>query len=172
MKKIFIFLSSVFPAFVFAQSVEVDISLSPAGSFVAKTTSVTGFALAKGNQVAAKDVHVNLKDLKTGISLRDSHTQKHLETEKYPEAVLIKGLGKDGKGKAKIKLRGKEKVVEGTYALSADRKTLNADFPIVLSEFDINGVKYMGVGVKDQVMIHIHLPVKEMAEKSAAVTGK
>lgn len=145
-----------------AQSLEVDVSLSPAGSFVAKTNEVKGVALLKGNAVAAKDVEVNLKDLKTGIGLRDSHTQKHLETDKYPKALLIKGIGKNGKGKAKIKFRGKESIVQGTYKISNDKKNLEASFPLSLSKYGITGIRYMGVGVKDQVMIRIQLPLKQV----------
>jgi polyisoprenoid-binding protein YceI len=144
----------------FAQNCEVDVTLSPAGSFVGKTSSVSGHASLKGDTVVAKGIKVKLTDLKTGISLRDNHTQKHLETEKYPEAELLMGQGKAGKGKAKIKLRGKEKVVDGTYTLSSDKTKLDAKFPIVLSEFGITGIKYMGVGVKDEVMVRVQVPVK------------
>lgn len=156
-----------FSFFASAQSVEVDVTLSPAGSFVAKTSSVKGYAVLKGDAVAAKGVRVKLTDLKTGISLRDSHTKKHLETEKYPEAILVKALGKNGKGKAKIKLRGKEKMVDGTYTLSPDKKSLTASFPITLSEFDITGIKYMGVGVKDQVLVRVQIPVKQITSTQA-----
>lgn len=152
-----------FSFFASAQSVEVDVTLSPAGSFVARTSSVTGHAVLKGNAVAAQGIKVKLTDLKTGISLRDSHTKKYLETEKYPETVLIKALGKNGKGKAKIKLRGKEKMVNGSYTLSSDKKSLTASFPLILSEFDITGIKYMGVGVKDQVMVRVQIPVKQLS---------
>jgi len=136
--------------------------LTPAGDFVAKTTDVKGQAFMKDNAVMAKDVVVSLKNLKTGIELRDKHTKKHLEVEKYPEVVLVKAVGKEGKGKGKIKLRGKEKVVEGTYKVSSDHKTLDASFPIQLSDFDITGINYMGVGVNDKVTVRIQLPLKEL----------
>lgn len=153
--------------FSFSQSVEVDVKLSPAGSFTAKTSDVTGEALYKGDSVMASNVKVNLKSLKTGIELRDEHTLKHLDVANHPEAVLIKAMGKGGKGKAKIKLRGKEKMVEGTYKISGDKKKLDATFPIALSEFDITGIKYMGVGVKDQVTVRLQLPLKEAAAGGA-----
>lgn len=158
---ILLFLStSLFSHFLFADAVEVDVTLSPAGSFVAKTNDLTGNATITGTGVEAKDIKVNLKSLKTGVSLRDTHTLKHLETEKYPDAVLIKAIGKDGKGKAKIKFRGQEKVVDGTYTISKDKKILNASFPLTLSEFKITGIKYMGIGVKDQVKIRLQIPIK------------
>lgn len=145
---------------VFPQSLEVDVTLSPAGSFVGKTNDVKGQAILKGEAVQAENIIINLSSLKTGISLRDSHTQKHLDTKNHPEAKLLKAVGKNGKGKAKIQFRGKEKIVDGTYKLSSDKKTLTATFPLVLSEFDITGIKYMGVGVKDSVTVRVSVPVK------------
>lgn len=146
----------------FCEKLEADITLFPAGSFVAKTDDVKGVAFLRGDQVLAKDIKVNLKTIKTGIALRDSHTQKYLETEKYPEAVLLKAVGKNGKGKAQIRFRQKEEVVEGTYTISKDKKTLEARFPLSLAKFGITGIKYMGVGVQDETVVRLKLPLKEV----------
>ncbi|NCN40784.1 YceI family protein [bacterium] len=149
--------------FGFSQSLEVDVTLSPAGDFVGKTSDVSGTAMIKGESVAAKNIKVSLLNLKTGIDLRDKHTKKYLGTDKFPEAVLIKAVGKNGKGKAKIKFRGVEKTIEGTYKVSGDRKRLNASFPLTLSEFGISGISYMGVGVKDVVKIRLELPLRDVS---------
>lgn len=141
-----------------AQSVTVDVTLNPMGDFKAKTSDVKGFATMKGDEVSAENIVVNLKSLKTGVELRDKHTQKYLETPKFPEAVLVSATGKGGKGKGKIKIRGVEKDIEGTYKVEG--KLLKADFKLTLSDFDIKEINYMGVGVEDEVTLHVAVPMK------------
>lgn len=137
-----------------------DVKLSPAGSFSGKTDEVKGEAYLTGDTVRAENIVVKLKNLKTGIELRDKHTtEKYLEVEKYPEAILVSAIGKDGKGKGKLKIKGIEKDVEGTYKIEGNE--LMADFPVKLSEYGIKGIKYMGVGVNDEVKLHIIVPVKK-----------
>lgn len=153
-----VFLVLGFAGSAFAQSATVDITLNPMGDFKAKTSEVTGQVQVTGDEVKAENIIVNLKALKTGLELRDKHTQKYLETSKFPEAVLVSASGKGGKGKGKIKIRGIEKDVEGTYKL--DGKLLNADFKINISDFGIKDINYMGVGVEDTVVIHVSVPVK------------
>jgi len=143
----------------FAQQATVDVSLSPAGSFKGKTSDVKGFALQKGNSFEAQDISVNLKSLKTGIELRDEHTQKYLETSKHPEAVLKIGTGSGGKGTGKILIKGIEKQISGTYTVSGN--TLTAEFPLSLQDFKITGIRYMGVGVKDKVKVVVSVPIKK-----------
>ncbi|MDG0816059.1 YceI family protein [Bdellovibrio svalbardensis] len=142
----------------FAQQVTVDITLNPMGDFKAKTSDVKGEAVVKGDEVSAQNIVVNMKTLKTGVELRDKHTQKHLETAKFPEAVLISATGKGGKGKGKIKIRGIEKDVEGTYKVEG--KVLKADFKLNIADFDMKDINYMGVGVEDEVVLHVAIPVK------------
>lgn len=101
-----------------------------------------------------------LKNLKTGKELRDKHaTEKYLEVGKFPEAVLLKASGRNGKGEGRIKLRGIEKDVKGTYKINGSE--LESTFPIKLSDFGITGVKYMGVGVNDEVVVHVTVPIKK-----------
>jgi hypothetical protein len=95
-----IFLSSIFSH---AQTATVDITLRPAGSFKVKSTEVRGFATQKAGVVEAKNIVVGLKNVTTGISLRDKHTREYLEVEKYPEAIRLSAVGKDGKGEGSKK---------------------------------------------------------------------
>mgnify|MGYP001202154416 CR=1 FL=1 len=150
----FIFLSTNLQA----QQATVGVTLIPAGSFKAKSTDVKGFATKKGDEVSAKNIVVDLKDLKTGVDLRDKHTKKHLETDKFPQAILVSATGKGGKGTGVIKIRGIEKNIAGTYKVEGN--TLVAQFPLVLSEFGITGIKYMGVGVDDEVRVQVSVPIK------------
>jgi polyisoprenoid-binding protein YceI len=156
-----------------APSAVVDVTLSPAGSFKGKTNDVKGSAVLQNGEVTAKNIVVNLKSLKTSVELRDTHTQKHLQTSKYPEAVLVSAKGKNGKGIAKIRIRGIEKNVSGTYKVSGNE--LMADFKVNLPDFKITGIKYLGVGVQDEVTIHVTVPVTQggtPARSSASVKSK
>ncbi len=148
----------LFSSWTWAASATVDVTLSPAGSFKGKTADVKGFVTKKGDEVSAQNIVVNLKSLKTGIELRDKHTQKHLETEKFPEAVLLSAKGKGGKGAGKIRIRGVEKDITGTYKVNGNE--LEAEFKLNLADFKITNVKYMGAGVEDEVVLHVALPVK------------
>lgn len=148
----------LFSSLTWAASASVDVTLSPAGSFKGKTADVKGFVTKKGDEVSAQNIVVNLKSLKTGIELRDKHTQKHLETEKFPEAVLLSAKGKGGKGTGKIRIRGVEKDITGTYKVNGNE--LEAEFKLNLADFKITNVKYMGAGVEDEVVLHVAVPVK------------
>jgi polyisoprenoid-binding protein YceI len=147
-----------FSGFTYASSAVVDVSLT-AGSFKAKTSDVKGFAVLKGGEVSAQNIVVNLKSLKTGIELRDTHTLRYLEAIKYPDAVLLTGKGKDGKGVGKIRIRGVEKNITGTYKIAGNE--VEAEFKLNLPDFNITGVKYMGVGVEDEVTLHVAIPLKK-----------
>lgn len=151
----------ILPLSTFAQGrAEADVSLTPAGDFKAKVVEVKGFATVNGNTVIAENVVVNLKNLKTGLALRDKHArEKYLEVDKYPEIILLKAIGKAGKGRGRVKYRGVEKDIAGTYAVKGN--VLQAQFPLNLSDFNIKGVKYMGVGVENEVKINVEIPVKK-----------
>ncbi len=142
-----------------AQSAIVDLSLRPAGAFKAKTDELTGSVTQKGNSFDAENIVVKLGNLKTGIELRDSHTKKHLEVEKFPEAILISAHGENGKGEGTIKIRGIEKKIFGSYKVEGS--ILIAEFPVKLSDFGISGIKYMGVGVDDEAKVTVEVPVKK-----------
>jgi len=157
-----LFLASLLlaPVLSFADGpgVAVDVTLSPAGSFRAETDKVTGtaFKTADGG-VGAENVIVDMRTLKTGVSLRDKHTKEHLMVEKFPQAKLLKATGKDGKGEAMVEIKGVQKKVTGTYKVEGN--LLKAQFPVHLPDLDIKGIRYMGVGVKEDVVVNVILPI-------------
>lgn len=149
-----------------SQSVQIDVTLRPAGSFKATTNDIIGTATKTTDGIEAKNVKVPLKNLKTGISLRDTHARKYLEADKYPEAILRVAKGKDGKGVGLLKIKGIENKVIGTYEIKDNM--VEADFPVQLSKYKITGIKYMGVGVDDEVQIHVQLPIGKAGTQSKA----
>lgn len=139
--------------------VEVDVKLSPAGSFKAKA-AVKGLAKQKGNMVMSNQAIVDLNSFTTGIALRDKHFKQRLQTDKFPTAKLIKAKGKDGAGEAIISLMGKQHKVQGTYTTKGN--FLTSEFKLMLPSLGITDVKYMGVGVKDEVIVRVTVPVQQV----------
>lgn len=137
----------------------VAVALTPAGDFVGKTSDVRGQATLVNGEYTAQNIIVGLKSIKTGVSLRDVHTQRHLQTDKFPEATLVSAKGKDGKGTGQIKIKGITKDIAGTFRV-ADNMLL-AEFSLKLSDFEIKGIKYMGIGVENEVKIKVQLPIKK-----------
>lgn len=160
MKKLVLLLSFAFCFSAGAEpSVVFDVALSPAGSFKGKTAAVKGQAVQQGDSFTAANIVVDLKTIKTGIEVRDQHTLKHLEVDKFPEAILVSATGKGGKGDGVIKIRGIEQKISGTYKVNGTN--LDAEFALKLSDFKISGIRYMGVGVKDEVKLHVSVPIKK-----------
>jgi polyisoprenoid-binding protein YceI len=149
------FLFGIKPAI--ASEVKVDVTLNPAGSFVAQTTKVKGFAYKTAKGIAAKNIEVDLKSITTGVGLRDKHLKKRLDVAKFPTAKLSVAQGKDGKGQAIVEIKGMKKKVSGTYKIEGSN--LNAEFKMHLPDLDIKDINYMGVGVDDDVTVHVLIPI-------------
>jgi len=165
---VFIFLNVIF---LKAQtSAEFFAKLSPAGSFTGTTKAVTGFAKVDGDKVSASNIEVDLTKLTTGLELRDKHTQDHLETSKFPKAKLISAQGSGGKGTGEIEIRGIKKSIEGTYFVK--NNFLTAEFSLNLPDFNIKGIRYMGVGLKDIVNLKVIVPINSTAVKPASPAKK
>ncbi len=157
-RKLFLASSLFFSLRSFAE-VFIDITLTPVGSFAAKSKSVTGFATRKGDLLIAKDVVLDLSTLDSGIELRDEHMKNdYFEINKYPKAVLKSAKGKNGKFVGLLNIRGVTQKVIGTFTASG--KSIQAEFKTRLSDYKIKKAIYMGVGVKDEVTVKAELPLK------------
>lgn len=153
--------ATLFTGFAFAQSpgVTVALKMSPIGSFEAKSSALKGVAKKAGAGITASGITLPLSTLTTGMGLRDNHMKdKYLEVKKYPEAVVTMASGSGGKGKAKLKMRGVEKEVEGTYKVVG--AFVEAQFEIKLSDFNITGIRYQGIGVKDTAQVTAVVPLQ------------
>lgn len=144
--------------FAWSDQVEVKLRLSPTGQFEAKTNLIKGKVLVTNGQVTAQSIRVPLASLKTGIKLRDDHMKKkYLEIEKHPEAILHMGEGKSGQGQGELEIRGIKRPIKGIYKVKEG--FVEAEFPIRLSDYKISGIRYMGVGVKDEALVKVKLAV-------------
>lgn len=152
-----------------AQSVSVDVTLNPAGSFKAETKAVKGHAYKVGDGYAAENIIVDVSNIETGVSLRDKHTRKYLGVPKYKTVKLIKAAGKGGKGEGEIQVMDKVQKVSGTYTVNGNM--LSATFPMTLSTLGITNVSYMGIGVEDKVVVNVTVPIKDGPSKQAAASS-
>lgn len=99
------------------------------------------------------ELTVELKDFKTGISLRDEHMRdKYLEVAKFPLATLkLKSVtGETWTGD--LTLKGVTKPVSGK--VSADKI---ATFKVNLEEYPIGVPSYLGVTVAKEVEVVVNL---------------
>ena len=85
--------------------------------------------------------------------------RERLEGDKHPMISLQSGDGSGNQGKGLIKIKGIEKPIEGTYQVSGDSVT--AEFKLSLKDFAIEKIRYLGVGVKDEVMVKVQVPLKK-----------
>jgi polyisoprenoid-binding protein YceI len=152
--------------------VRVTCPLTIGGSFDAKTVALNGSLTPSASHPPSYDgtLVVDLRTIDTGISLRDDHLREnYLEVDKapgYDKATLsdveLKGLNPDapdGKGSftGSLTLHGTKKTVTGPVEI---RKAgagflVKASFPVGLSDYNIPEPRYLGVGVKNQVMVEV-----------------
>ncbi len=158
--------------------VRVMCPITVGGSFVAKTTALSGSvtASASGSPAFEGSLAVDLRTLDTGISLRNDHLrEKYLEVDKspgYDKAVLseidLKGLkpdAPDGKGAftGSLMLHGVTKSVTGPVEVRKAGTSLRvkASFPVNLSDYNISEPSYLGVGVKNTVQVEVTFTVTQ-----------
>ncbi|MGB0452881.1 MAG: YceI family protein [Bacteriovoracaceae bacterium] len=142
-----------------ASEVVLKVDLSPVGDFNATTTKTRGRIIQKGDKLLAKKLSVNVRNLKTGVKLRDEHLHKKLRFKKYKQIELLNVSASNGKGVGTLKVMGKKKKVKLRYKLKKNK--VEAEFKFKLSDFGITGVEYMGVGVQDEAIVQASWNVKK-----------
>lgn len=147
----------------------VTCPLTIGGSFEARTTALAGevgLVLDAGGSVRGT-LTVDLRTLKTGISLRDTHLREHyLEVDRGPEfavatlnEIRIDHLTGPSRFSGKLTVHGVEREVSGTANLRRDSRGFRVDarFPLRVSDFQISRPSYLGVGVTDDIQVHVNL---------------
>lgn len=138
--------------------VVLKFKMFPGSDFNAKSSNVKGSAKLVGTKVIAENISVPISSLDTGMELRTKHMkEKYLEMNKFPEAKLIRGEGENGKGKGLFEIHGEKKEVAGDYKINGNE--LTADFTLKMSDFKIAKVKYLGIGVGDDVKVTVTVPI-------------
>jgi hypothetical protein len=151
--------------------VHVTCPLTAGGSFEATTHSITGrLSERRSPQTFEGSIEVDLRDLDSGIALRDEHMRdSYLETgrgEGFDKAILadirvgnadprtfkgqttfagvlsLHGTKHPVQGQARVRRRGTSAQIEATL-------------PIRLSDYNIPKPQYLGVGVKEEVQVRV-----------------
>jgi polyisoprenoid-binding protein YceI len=158
--------------------VRVMCPMTVGGSFDVKTNALSGSVSASASRSTALDgsLAVDLHTLDTGISLRNEHLrQQYLEVDKapgYDQAVLteiqLQGLNPDapqGRGSfnGSLTLHGVTKPVTGPIEVRKAGAGLQvkASFPVRLADYAIPAPRYLGVGVKDTVLVNVTFSVAQ-----------
>jgi polyisoprenoid-binding protein YceI len=142
----------------FANKVTFNVTLSPAGSFQAVSNKAKGNIIKQGDAFTADKITVSIESFKTGIDLRDEHTWKHMNSAKFPKAVLSDVKGQGGKATAQLEVNGVKKPITIAYAVAGEN--VNAKFAVKASEFGMSKAEYLGVGVNDVINVEASLPFK------------
>jgi polyisoprenoid-binding protein YceI len=163
---------------VMTADVSVLCPLTVGGSFEAKTKALSGALTVAPDNPQAIDAAllVDLGTLETGIRLRDNHLKnKYLEVEKGPEFsharlsdVRLDRLHGRTTFQGVLTLHGQTRPVSGTADIrpEGDGYRLTASFPVRVSEFGIPEPSYLGVGVKDEIVVRVRMhaaPTSEVA---------
>ena len=153
-----------------AQSqVSVFATLTPAGSFVGVSNQLKGEVVKKGDEISSAKLTVAVDTFKTENDLRDEHFRKHLNTGASPEATLTNFKGKDGKATGDLEVNGVKKPVEITYAEKDG--VIDAKINVKASDFNPTKVKYLGIGVKDEVRVEVKAKLVAAAAATAATAA-
>lgn len=107
---------------------------------------------------------VQLKDLTTGMSLRDEHMHtKYLQDSKWPEARLTltpwPRSASASPFSGQLSLHGQTHSVVGVASVSADGK-LHANFTATLSDYGIDVPSWAGVTVAKDVTVDVDAEVQ------------
>ena len=157
-------------------TVRVRCRLTVGGSFDAATSAISGTLRRAGPDASyAGALRVDLVPLDTGIELRNTHLRdNYLEVargEQFRHAALTGiALGDPLRPNAArhatpfsgmLSLHGVERAIAGEAELSRrdGRIRVQAAFSLSLEAFDIPPPRYLGVGVRDEVVIRVTFDV-------------
>jgi len=166
---------------VTSAEVTVTCPLTIGGSFEAKTTAMSGSVTPDSNGAVKGTFVVELIKLETGISLRDRHLRNnYLEVQKGADFAVakfdnikIQKLSGKTTFSGTMTLHGQQRDISGTADLQQDGKgyKVDATFPLKISAFQIPEPTYLGVGVSDEITIHVVLTAAPGAARATATTS-
>jgi len=119
-------------------------------------------------------VTVSMKDLETGIGLRDRHMrEKYIQVDKFPDATLVvpdaslkapaDGKSASGEGKGKFTVHGVTRDCTFKYDISCAGGTckVKGTAPVNFNEHGIKVPSYMGITVKPDIEIRAEFQLKK-----------
>ena len=117
-------------------------------------------------------VRAQLAHLTTGIELRDNHTRDHLDVQHFPFTELKvarsavqfpAGAATSGEAHGELTIHGQTKPVTFHYTATPESGGIRvtAELSIKMTDFGIEQPTYMGIGVKKEVAIAVHLNLRD-----------
>jgi len=89
MKVFIVALSLISCSLLWAKSsVDIHVSLTPAGSFTGVSDKIKGKISKTENGFTSKRIELNIRSIRTGIDLRDEHLWEHLNYKTHSKATL------------------------------------------------------------------------------------
>lgn len=156
MKTFIIFFSLILSTALWAKgSVNIHVSLTPAGSFTGVTDKVKGKITKNGTGFTSKRIELNIRDIKTGIDLRDEHLWEHLNYKTQSKATLTDLVANNGTATANLEVNGVKQPVTITYTDNSG--SVDANFKVKASSFKLPPKSYLGVGVSDEVTVNVKM---------------
>lgn len=155
-----IIMSLCFSLSVFAKSGSISINVPlTASSFKIESKKLKGKIKESKGTYSAKKLYVKVKDLSSGMDLRDEHMKNsdRLDEKKFPKIEVTDIKAKGGKGSAVIQIKKKKKKINFKYSTSGDMFV--AKFDLNVTEFDLKNLKYLGIGVKDIIHVTANVPI-------------
>jgi polyisoprenoid-binding protein YceI len=141
-----------------AGTVEAAIEVNPAGHFVATFNEIDAVVYLEGDSYKAEKFLIPWSKLDSGLKILDQHARDYFHADKYPDIEIANASGQAGIGEAQIKLNGLEKNVKGTYSIIGTNFV--AEFPLILSQFNVNNINFRGTGVEDEVKVKVTVPIE------------
>ena len=142
----------------------------PAGMKISGSTP----DVSVGDDGKTVTVTVALKNLTTGIGLRDTHMRdKYLQVAQFPNAELKvdratlrfpSGNEISGDAKGTMTLHGKSKQVDFHYTAKGPAKgpiNVSASTQLNIKDFDITVPTYLGVTVKPDITVNVSFSVND-----------
>ena len=156
------------------------------GGFEIRTSALVGTLALAGSRPTALggELVVDLSALQTGIALRDTHLRdSYLEVGKgqgFEKAVLSGlNLGDVDPGTFEgrtaftgdLALHGTKVQVKGDAEIRREGSSfrVSATFPVRISYHGIPKPQYLGVGVRDEVLVKVTLVLKTAASAEGAI---
>lgn len=137
--------------------VSAAITLTPAGEFTATSPKVMGKLTTDGARLVAKEIAVPIDSLTTGIDLRDEHLRKRLGWPDVKTVVVRDVAIARDEGKGVLVLNKVTKPISFKVT-NRDKDALTVTFPLSLNDFDIKNIRYLNVGVQDEVVVTATVP--------------
>lgn len=156
MKTLVIALTLILSANLWAKgSVNILVSLKPAGSFNGVTEKVKGKISKTDKGFTSKRIELAIRDIKTGIDLRDEHLWEHLSFKTHSKATLTDLVASNGTGTATLEVNGVKQPININY--KDNNGSVEATFAVKASSFNLPPKSYLGVGVSDDVTVNVKM---------------